>query len=237
MTATPGELRDRGQRFAPTMASEKDVRARFAQLGIAADGSFNAETLSPEMRSAVEAGMADAWTELTTFKKDKFETGEVKSGDLFGTKEQLNGNYLYRMAAAVIGIYGNSKQEAMYPALTTDSTGALLAGADNYTLRFEPGQLPPVNAFWSVTMYKMPESLLVDNPINRYLINSPMLPNLVKDPDGGLTIYIQNKSPGPEKEANWLPSPTGPFVVFMRLYWPKPEALDGSWQAPKPVRS
>jgi hypothetical protein len=111
-----------------------------------------------------------------------------------------------------------------------------LDGANNYTLRFAPGQLPPVNAFWSVTMYKLPESLLVANPINRYLINSPMLPNLVKDPDGGLTIYIQNSSPGPEKEPNWLPSPPGPFTLYMRLYSPKPEALDGTWQTPKIVK-
>jgi hypothetical protein len=223
-------------RFAPALPSEKDLRDRFATLGIAADGSFNAEKLSPEMRSAVEAGMADAWAEFTTFKKDKIDTGQVTSGQVFGTREQLGDNYLYRMAGAVLGIYGNSSTEAMYPVLSTDSDGAPLNGAHDYTLRFAPGQLPPVNAFWSVTMYKLPESLLVDNPINRYLINSPMLPNLAKDPDGGLTIYIQNSSPGPEKEPNWLPSPAGPFTLYMRLYSPKPEALDGQWKAPKPVK-
>ena len=78
----------------------------------------------------------------------------------------------------------------------------------------------------------LPQSLLVANPINRYLINSPMLPQLVKDADGGLTLYVQNESPGKEKEPNWLPAPKGPFVVFMRLYWPKEAALDGSWKAP-----
>ena len=223
-------------RFAPALPSEKDLRDRFATLGIAADGIFNAEKLSPEMRSAVEAGMADAWAEFATFKKDKIDTGQVTSGQVFGTREQLGDNYLYRMAGAVLGIYGNSSTEAMYPVLSTDSDGAPLNGAHDYTLRFAPGQLPPVNAFWSVTMYKLPESLLVDNPINRYLINSPMLPNLAKDPDGGLTIYIQNSSPGPEKEPNWLPSPAGPFTLYMRLYSPKPEALDGQWKAPKPVR-
>ncbi len=112
-----------------------------------------------------------------------------------------------------------------------------LTGANNYTLTFAPGQLPPVNAFWSVTMYKLPESLLVENPINRYLINSPMLPNLAKNPDGSLTIYVQNSSPGPEKEANWLPAPPGPFTVVMRLYWPKPDALNGTWQPPKLVKA
>jgi hypothetical protein len=85
-------------------------------------------------------------------------------------------------------------------------------------------------------MYRMPESLLVENPINRYLINSPMLPNLQRDPDGGLTLIIQNESPGKDKEANWLPAPKGPFVMAMRLYWPKKEALDGEWTAPPAKR-
>ena len=224
-------------RFAPVLPSEQALRDRFATLGIGAGGDFNAEKLSPEMRAAVEAGMADAWAEFNTFKKDKVDTGQVTSGQVFGTREQLGDNYLYRMAGAVLGIYGNSSTEAMYPVLATDSDGAPLNGANNYTLRFAPGELPPVNAFWSVTMYKLPESLLVANPINRYLINSPMLPNLVKDPDGGLTIYIQNSSPGPEKEPNWLPSPPGPFTLYMRLYSPKPEALDGAWQTPKIVKA
>ena len=224
-------------RFAPVLPSEQALRDRFATLGIGAGGDFNAEKLSPEMRAAVEAGMADAWAEFNTFKKDKVDTGQVTSGQVFGTRELLGDNYLYRMAGAVLGIYGNSSTEAMYPVLATDSDGAPLNGANNYTLRFAPGQLPPVNAFWSVTMYKLPESLLVANPINRYLINSPMLPNLVKDPDGGLTIYIQNSSPGPEKEPNWLPSPPGPFTLYMRLYSPKPEALDGAWQTPKIVKA
>jgi hypothetical protein len=231
------EILNHTLRFAPILPSERDIRDRFATLGIAADGTFNADKLSPEIREAVQAGMADAWAELAAFKKDKVDTGQVTSGQVFGTRDQLGGNYLYRMAGAVLGIYGNSSTEAMYPVLSTDTGGAPLSGADNYTLTFAPGQLPPVNAFWSVTMYKLPESLLVANPINRYLINSPMLPNLVKNPDGGLTIYIQNTSPGPDKEANWLPAPPGPFTLYMRLYSPKPEALDGLWQAPKPVKT
>jgi hypothetical protein len=86
-------------------------------------------------------------------------------------------------------------------------------------------------------MYKMPQSLLVANPINRYLINSPMLPELVRDPDGGITIQVQNQSPGPGKEANWLPAPEGPFQMILRLYWPKEEALNGTWKAPSALKS
>ena len=103
-------------------------------------------------------------------------------------------------------------------------------------MTFAPGQLPPVNSFWSITMYDGKTQLLINNPINRYLINSAMLPDMVRDPDGGLTVYVQNSPPEPGKTANWLPAPTGPFTVFMRLYWPKPDALDGSWQPPKLVK-
>jgi hypothetical protein len=85
-------------------------------------------------------------------------------------------------------------------------------------------------------MYEMPQSLLVANPIQRYLVNSPMLPSLVPDPDGGYTIYVQNASPGPGKEANWLPAPKGPFQMIMRLYWPKPDALNGTWKPPQAVK-
>lgn len=229
------DLLDFQLKYAPTLDSEKDVRARFASIGLKGDGTFSSDKLSPEMRKAFEGGMADAWADFATFKKDKIDTGEVKAGQLFGTKEELNGNYLYRMAAAVIGIYGNSKQEAMYPVLSIDADGKPLSGTNKYTLTFPADGLPPVNAFWSVTMYKLPESLLVDNPINRYVINSPMLPNLTRNADGSLTFYIQNSPPSSDKQPNWLPAPPGPFTVFMRLYWPQDEATNGTWQAPKLV--
>ncbi len=164
--------------------------------------------------------------------KKKFDTGEVTTGDVFGTRLYLKDKYLYRMAGAVLGIYGNSKEEAMYPAYTVDAQGQKLNGSTKYTVHFAPGQLPPVNAFWSLTMYELPSSLLVANAINRYLINSPMLPQLVKNADGGLTLYVQNASPGKDKEPNWLPAPKGPFLVAMRLYWPKDNALDGTWKQP-----
>jgi hypothetical protein len=223
-------------RFAPTMPSEKDLRARFATIGVGPDGSFDADKLSPEMRKAIEDGMADAWTELNTFKKEKVDTGQVGSAQFFGTAEDLQGNYLYRMAGAVLGIYGNTAAEAIYPNFSNDSAGAPLIGANNYTFHLAKDQLPPVNAFWSLTMYEMPQSLLVANPMNRYLINSPMLPSLVRDSDGGYTFYIQNESPGMDKEANWLPAPKGPFALVLRLYWPKPDALNGVWKPPQPVK-
>ncbi|MDX9912074.1 MAG: DUF1254 domain-containing protein [Phycisphaerales bacterium] len=219
-------------RFCPTHPSETQLMARFARIGIGASKTFDASKLSPEMKKAIEDGMADAWADFAGLKK-QMDAGKVSSGDCFGTRELLENNYLYRMAAAVVGIYGNSKQEAMYPLYLVDSNGqALDAASHRYTLRFAPGQLPPVNAFWSLTMYELPASLLSANPLDRYLLNSPMLPQFKKDEDGGLTFYIQHESPGADKEANWLPAPSGPFFVVMRLYWPKPEALDGTWKQP-----
>ncbi|HWO31231.1 MAG TPA: DUF1254 domain-containing protein [Candidatus Acidoferrum sp.] len=218
--------------YCPTDPSEQDLMVRFAKLNIGAGRSFDADKLSPEMKKAVEDGMSDAWNAFADFKKTQFETGQVTAGDAFGTREFLKNNYMYRMVAAVLGIYGNSKQEAIYPAYAVDANGQKLDGGNRYTLRFAAGQLPPAHAFWSLTMYEMPSSLLVANPLNRYLINSPMLPNLKRDADGGLTLYIQHDSPGEDKVSNWLPAPSGPFVMFMRLYWPEEAALDGTWKQP-----
>ena len=217
--------------FSPTVPSETELMARFAKIGVGAGKTFDVSKLSPEMKTAIEQGMADAWTDLAALQK-RIDAKEVTLGDMFGTREYLNNNYLYRMAAAVNGIYGNSKQEAMYPIYALDADGQKLDGKKRYSVRFGPGQLPPANAFWSLTMYELPASLLVANPLNRYLLNSPMLPQFVKDADGGVTFYVQNESPGTDKEANWLPAPKGPFVMFMRIYWPKPEALEGTWKQP-----
>jgi hypothetical protein len=222
--------------YCPTAPSEKALMARFAKAGIGAGKTIDISKLSPDIKQAMQGGMADAWNEFQEFKKTEFDTGKVTAGDAFGTRAYLKNNYLYRMVAAVLGIYGNSKQEAMYPAYTVDSKGTPLDGVHRYTIHFGKDELPPVNAFWSLTMYKLPSSLLVANPINRYLINSPMLPQLNRDPDGGITFYIQADSPGKNKEPNWLPSPSGPFAIFMRLYWPKQEALEGKWKQPPMLR-
>jgi hypothetical protein len=217
----------------PTVESEKGLMARFARIGVGAGKTFDASQLDAETKKAMEAGMADAWLAFDALKKRDMDTGKVTSGDLFGTREYLKGNYLYRMAAAILGIYGNSKAEAMYPIYAVDADGAKLDASKNrYVLRFAPDQLPPANAFWSLTMYEMPASLLTANPIDRYLINSPMLPQLQRDADGGLTLYVQSDSPGKDKEANWLPAPAGPFLAVLRLYWPKETALAGQWKQP-----
>ncbi len=221
--------------FCPTDPSETALMARFAEINIGAGQTLDPDKLSPEVKTSIEQGIADAWADFSGLQK-QFEAGKVTAGECFGTREFLKNNYLYRMGAAVMGIFGNSAEEAMYPVLAVDADGNKLNGANPYTLHFAPGDLPPVNAFWSLTMYELPASLLVANPINRYLINSPMLPQLKRDADGGLTLLIQNESPGKDKEANWLPAPKGPFIMFLRLYWPKPEALEGKWTAPSVAR-
>jgi len=218
--------------FCPTDPTETELMARFARLGIGAGKTFNPDALSAQTRKAVEAGMADAWAAFKEHKEKDLDTGKTSSADGFGTRAFLKNNYLNRMSAAVLGIYGNSKDEAIYPVYFVDSEKKPLGGSNRYVLRFGPDQLPPVHAFWSLTLYELPASLLSANALNRYLINSPMLPDLKRDADGGLTLYIQHDSPGRDKEANWLPAPSGPFFTVMRLYWPKPDALDGKWKAP-----
>jgi hypothetical protein len=217
--------------FCPTVPSENALMERFARIGVGAGKTFDVATLAPDTKAAIIQGMADAWAEHAALQK-RIDAQEVSTGEFFGTREFLKNNYLYRMAGAVYGIYGNSRQEAMYPSYAVDADGQKLDGVNRYIIRFAPDQLPPVNAFWSMTMYDFPAQLMVDNPLNRYLLNTPMLPQFKKDADGGFTLYFQSKPPGADKEANWLPAPEGPFLLVMRLYWPKDEALEGKWKQP-----
>ncbi|MCF1752893.1 DUF1254 domain-containing protein [Mariniradius sediminis] len=221
--------------FCPTHPSEKDLREQFAKIGLVSGKTFDAASLSPEIKDALSAGIEDAWKEFDAFNTNEIKTGKVGSAEAFGTREHLNNNYMFRMAGAVLGIYGLSKEEAIYPIYQTDSEGQPLNAATNkYTLTMKSDEMPPVNAFWSYTMYELPARIMTENPINRYLINSAMLPNLKRNPDNSITIYIQHESPGKDKESNWLPAPNGPFFFVNRLYLPKPEALNGTWK-PKPL--
>jgi hypothetical protein len=221
--------------FAPTVPSEIELRARVAKIGIGEGKPFDVRQLSPEINTAIQQGMADAWVDLNATLK-KIDEGELTSGDVYGTRAYLKNNYLYRAAGIVFGGMGQPKQEVVYPILTADAHGKPLTGANLYTIHFEPDKMPPCRSFWSITMYNLPARNLVANPINRYLLNTPMMPKWVKDADGGYTFYIQNESPAKDKESNWLPAPKGPFYMIMRLYLPDPAAQDGTWKAPKPVK-
>lgn len=226
--------------FAPTVgaaAVEKPMRAQFEQLGIIAGKPLLLNKLTAEQKDELELGMK---TGLQKIKRRTTELGEDVNGWRFGTsgfgnRAEMKNDWTLRAALAMAGIFGNDAAEALYPMTRVDSSNEPLDGSKhNYTLTFK--ELPPVNAFWSVTMYDGDTQLLINNPLNRYLINSPMLPSMQKNADGSLTLYIQKDSPGKDKESNWLPAPNGPIYLVMRLYWPKESALNGSWKPPGVVR-
>jgi DNA sulfur modification protein DndE len=139
-------------------------------------------------------------------------------------------DYLMRAAIAKYGLFANSPEEAVYPVAFTDSQGQNLTGANKYVIHFDKGQTPPVNAFWSLTMYNN-ASYLADNPINRYAIGD-RTPGLVYNEDGSLDIYIQHESPGKDRESNWLPAPEDEFNLTLRLYAPQDQILKGEYQYP-----
>jgi hypothetical protein len=214
--------------FCPVLPEDAPTRELIAQIGVEPGKRFDIESLSEETKAALLAGIDTANTLIN------LEVGAVaSSGEVFGTREFLRGRYLDRAAGDRLGIYGNAREEAVYLPYQTDSNNDPLDGGKrSYTLRFAPGALPPVNAFWSITVYDGTTQLLCANPINRYLINSPMLPDLKRDADGGITLYIQHDSPGADRESNWLPVPAGRFYTVMRTYYPKEEVLNGSWKQP-----
>ena len=233
------EFLDFALQFAPAQENEKEIRAQLARIGIGPGKTMSFKELSPEHKLEIALGMkeGDRKVEEAVANAGK-EINGWRVSSMFGDSAFFNGDWLKRAAGAKAGIYGNDAEEATYPMTRTDSDGQMLDGSrHDYTLTFPPGQQPPVNAFWSVTMYDGKTQLLIENPINRYLINSPMLPRL-KNVDGSLTIHIQNKSPGAEEESNWLPAPNGPIYLAMRLYWPKTEPPSilpvgqGTWQPP-----
>jgi hypothetical protein len=234
------EYLDAALQFVPATPEDKDVRARLASIGIGPGKKFEFKDLSLEHKAAVLLAMKEG-----DDKVDKFLASGMKNvngwsiGSFFGDRAFYKGDWLMRAAAAKAGIYGNDAVEATYPFTRVDGTGETLdASKHNYTITFPAGQLPPVNSFWSVTMYDGKTQFLIKNPINRYLINSPMLSSMKKNADGSLALYIQKDSPGKDKEANWLPAPDGTVYLVMRLYWPKPEPPSilppgsGTWQPP-----
>ncbi len=234
------EFLDFALQFVPPAPNEAAIRARLASIGVGPGKTFNFRDLSLEDKAEVLIGLklGDRKVDEAVANAGARVNGWQVSG-LPGDSAHYNGNWLMRATAARAGIYGNDPEEATYPLTRNDANGGTLDGsAHNYTLTFAAGDLPPVNSFWSLTMYDGKTQLLIENPIGRYLINSPMLPSLKTNPDGSVTLYIQNKSPGADKEANWLPAPNGPIYLVMRLYWPKttpPSILpagSGTWRPP-----
>jgi hypothetical protein len=220
--------------FCPTHPSETALTEQFAQIGVGAGKPFDEASLPDGTRAALIAGIDDAKAQFAQFKKTKIDTHQVESSDFFGTRAELKNNYLYRFSGARLGIYGNSGAEAEYVGGFVDADGQPVdASKHRYTLHFAQGGLPPNDAFWSLTMYDGKDQLLVANSLKRYLINSAMESQLKPDADGGITLYVQSQSPGPEKESNWLPAPNGPFYTVLRIYQPKPQVHSGQWKAPQ----
>ncbi|MBY2994152.1 DUF1254 domain-containing protein [Rhizobium leguminosarum] len=234
------EYLDVALQFVPETSRDKVIRAKLARIGIGPGKTLEFKDLPLEHKAELLVGMKQGDDKI-----DKWLASGNKPingwnvSSLLGDEAFYNGDWLLRSGAAKAGLYGNDAAEAMYPFTRTDASGKPLDGSKHkYTITFPPGQLPPVHSFWSVTMYDGKSQLLVKNPINRYLVNSPMLPGMKKDADGSLTLHIQKDSPGADKEANWLPAPDGTIYLVMRLYWPKTEAPSilpagkGTWQPP-----
>lgn len=219
--------------FAAPQDSEKDLLARFARIGIAPGAPFKVNQLTAEQRKALEEGIADGRAEFAAFKQDKLDTHQVASADLFGSRDHLQNNYLYRYAGAATGIFGNSSDEAAHLSYIVDSEGKPANGArHSYTVHFAKDQLPPTDAFWSLTLYDAKTKQRVPNHKKRYQINSRMLPTLKRDTDGGLTLALQHHEPPKAEQSNWLPAPPAPFYAVLRIYLPKPEVASGQWKLP-----
>jgi hypothetical protein len=238
------EYLDFALQFAPAGPEEKAIREKLASIGIGPGKTFDFKDLSLEHKAAILLAMKEGESKVEKYlAAGQKDINGWKVGSLFGDRAFYNGDWLKRAAAAKGGIYGNDAVEAMYPLTKTLASGEVLDGSKHqYTLTFPKDQLPPVNAFWSVTMYDGKTQFLIKNPINRYLINSPMIPQMKTGEDGSLTLYIQKDSPGADKESNWLPAPDGPIYLVMRLYWPSTDspsilpAGEGDWKPPAVVK-
>jgi hypothetical protein len=223
---------------------EQELMSRFAGIGIRAGARSASLALSPELREAVDAGVGQGIMAITQAMQDpsnvegitaRAEHGWQGVDGMFGPGKEMRTKYLVRAGAALLGLYGNDAVEAYYPIGNTDASGDPFdASKHSYAMRFEKDELPQVDAFWSMTMYSLPDQLMVANPISRYSIGDRS--KLRYGEDGSLTIYIQHQSPGKKKASNWLPAPDGPFSLQVRMYLPKPEALDPLY-LPPPVEA
>ncbi|MED7953985.1 DUF1254 domain-containing protein [Streptomyces sp. BE303] len=215
--------------FFPVLPAQKDLRERLAALGVDGSGTFEPADLAPEVRTAMEQGIADGRERLAAVLDSATD-----ASSFFGTREQLGEDYLTRSVAADKGLYGLPAAEAWYGGWVTDDAGNRPpnAASRDYTIHFTADRLPKARFFWSATMYRLPERLLVENPADRYSIGD-RTPGLVYDQDGGLTLHVQHTRPAdPQRAANWLPAPNGPFTVVIRMYAADPAVLDGTWTLP-----
>jgi hypothetical protein len=217
----------------PPAPNDDPLLSRLARLGLFPGQPFDLARLPASVADAVEGGVAAARARLRgtplTSLGDTVNGWQIQT-DLgrYGT------NYELRAVVARTGLGANLPDDAVYPATAVDAAGQPLMGQHRYVLRFPPGGLPPVQAFWSVTIYGE-DDFLVPNPIARHALGDR--DPLRAAPDGSVELFIQPDDPGPDRRANWLPAPAGGFSLIMRLYWPEARVLDGSWMPPAVVRA
>src|SRR5215831_2677699 len=228
-----GQQRDEWRRAYAEALTVRERFPRMAKIGIEPCKPFTLANLDPAVQAALK-DLPDA--ALKRIGANQKSLGSEANGWLM-TKGlgQYGTDYMKRAVVAAFGWPANLQDDAVYPYTTVDSKGETLTGANKYTLTFAKGQVPPVNAFWSITMYEIDQGWwFVPNPLNKFTV-SPRN-NLKYNADGSVTLYFQNESPGTDKEANWLPAPKSEFIPMMRMYWPKetpPSVLDGSWKPPQ----
>jgi hypothetical protein len=218
----------------PPAAADAPELAKFTKIGLVAGQDFDASKLNADFASRIPQA---AFDRILLQMKVNPAVKNV-NGWVFDTETGIYGtNYLNRALVAALGLGANRIQDAIYPISTKDADGRAYDGANRYVMRFEKGETPPAKGFWSLTMYDS-QYFFVANPINRYSISPRQ--NLKPNPDGSVDLYIQNQTPDADKEANWLPAPSGKFILMLRMYWPNespPSIINGTWTPPAVKRS
>jgi hypothetical protein len=214
----------------PPAKADAPMVAKLAKLGIVPGQAFDASKLGEEAAKALADVPKTAFEKIMSHFK---EAGRLENGWTFSTKTGLYGtDYLQRALVTAIGLGANRPQDAVYPTSEVDAAGQPYNGANKYVMHFPKEQMPPVNGFWSLTMYNA-EYFFYGNNLNRYTLSARN--DLKKNADGSVDLYLQHESPGPDKESNWLPAPADKFILMLRLYWPKetpPSIIDGTWKIP-----
>lgn len=210
--------------------SERELLKRFERIGIVAGKKFETENnrYAKELLEGIKKAQGSFLAYLPKIKS---------SSEIFGSRTYLNNNYIARAVGAWTGIYANEADVFLgIQGYERQADGKPFNGSNQYTFTFEKDNYPPVEAFWSVTLYRLPSRLLYENEINRYAIQSTMTNDFKKNSDGSVTIYIQHESPGTELESNWLPCPSGLFTMAFRCYLPREDLRNGNWLPPKVIQ-
>jgi len=217
----------------PPAEADAPMVEKLAKIGIIPGQDFDINKFGPDVAKALQDVPKPAFDKIMAHYND---AGTLTNGWIFTTKAGVYGtDYLQRATITAIGLGCNRPQDAVYPTSLTDAEGKPYQGTNQYVLHFDAGQMPPAEAFWSLTMYNG-AFFFAANPLNRYTLSSRN--QFTTNADGSVDLYLQHDSPGADKESNWLPAPEDKFILMLRLYWPKetpPSIIDGTWTIP-PVK-